>query len=238
MTGVVKRGWEKIFVFSFIFKHELGLTMEALFKAKRLLQGLYRKDGRDAFVHVYKVAQILIFFGILNDVVLAAGFLHDILEDISDATVDILSKIFPEEVLSSEDIFEAILNILSKIFPEEVLSLVIVLTKTDGMPLITYFARISKKPLAVLIKLADRLHNLRNMIKNLGKYHWSRPEKLREQVEETKLYVLRLANQAIAHEKKYPNGCPVEYFSVMLKMTDMLREEVRLAEAILGGMET
>ena len=215
MTGIVKKGWVNIFVYYFVLKHELGLTMEALLRAKRFFHGMYRKDGRDAFVHAYKVVQILIFYGILNDIVLAAGALHDVVEDLSEATLDILSKVFPEEVIS----------------------LVLLLTKSECMSLDTYFWRISKKPLAVLIKLADRLHNLRNMIKNLGKYHWARPEKLREQVDETKKHILLLANQAIAHAEKYPTGCPEEYFSIMRKMTDELRDAVHLAEAILGGME-
>jgi (p)ppGpp synthase/HD superfamily hydrolase len=211
MTVVAKRGWEKIFVVKFVRDYNLTLTMMALLKAKRFLEGLFRKDGRAAFVHAYKVVQILIFFGILNDIILAVGALHDLLEEISEATLDILSEIFPEEVIS----------------------LVLLLTKTKDLSLATYFLRISSHPLAVLIKLADRLHNLRNMTKNLGKYSWASPEKLREQIDETNLYVLRLANQAIMHEERYPTGCPQKYFSVMLKMTKMLEGEVHLAEVIL-----
>ncbi|MDP1833878.1 MAG: HD domain-containing protein [Candidatus Moranbacteria bacterium] len=214
MVAIVRRGWVDVDVFKFARKNDKPWTLLALRYAKLYFQGMYRKDGRDAFVHAYKVAQILIYFGVWDDEVIAAGILHDILEDVSYAALDVLSQVFPQRTVS----------------------LVVIVTKFEGVILAEYFHNISLNPFTVLIKLADRLHNLRNMIKNLDKKHCFNLEKLREQSQETNDFVVRLPYAAIVREKTKASGCPPEYFSAMAAMAGELREAVHLAKVILAGL--
>lgn len=99
-------------------------------------EGQMRKDGKNAYiVHPERVVKILQQAGVTDKEVLAAAYLHDVLED------------------TKADISE---------FPERVRKLVHELTKPptlkDKNAYIAGFA--GKSPEAVLIKLADRYDNL------------------------------------------------------------------------------
>lgn len=118
----------------------------------------FRRDGRTPYVeHPRAVARILRDeFGVLDLQVLAAGLLHDTIEDTATDFDDLEER-----------------------FGKRVASLVAVLTKDKRLPEVRrereYFASLAKAPReAKLCKLADTLHNCRDSdsghrAKTLGK---------------------------------------------------------------------
>ena len=99
--------------------------------------GQKRKQGTPYYLHPYEVANMLKEKGYdVNYQV--AGLLHDTLED-TDAT--------KEEIL--------------KISNLDVLETVILLTKEKGYKMEDYYNRIMNNDMAKMVKLADRLHNLK-----------------------------------------------------------------------------
>lgn len=65
--------------------------------AKKAHEGQLRKDGKEFFTHPEYVAEILERHGYPEHVV-AAGFLHDVIED-TDITKEEMASIFPSEVM-------------------------------------------------------------------------------------------------------------------------------------------
>ncbi|MEF3691928.1 MAG: hypothetical protein V3574_02660 [Candidatus Moraniibacteriota bacterium] len=169
-----KRPWHSLPVFKTATRNNWRKTILALYCAKGWFFSVKRKDKRWEFVHAYRVVQILIFHGIRDDEILAAGALHDVLENIS--------------FLMEEKIECA--------FGREVSLAVWILSRQKGEDEKFYFSRIGEDLDTILVKLADRLHNLRNMTKNLGKGEFFTPERLIDQIEETWEYIVPLAIKA------------------------------------------
>ncbi|MCC6904605.1 MAG: bifunctional (p)ppGpp synthetase/guanosine-3',5'-bis(diphosphate) 3'-pyrophosphohydrolase [Anaerolineae bacterium] len=152
--------------------HEMAILQKAYDFAREAHKGQKRKSGEDFFVHCIEVARILV--DLRMDVpVIAAGLLHDVVEDTA---------------ITLED--------LNREFGAEIRRLVDGVTKLDQVPLNTDStsrgrdrdreAEYLRKTLlamdddvrVILIKLADRLHNMRT----LG--HLS-PERQRRMAQET-----------------------------------------------------
>jgi (p)ppGpp synthase/HD superfamily hydrolase len=224
--------WVNVDVYAVAKRNNLKLTIKALKEAKRFHQGLMRADGREAFVHPHKVCQILMFYFILHnllnnvnlsiislwevDVILAAALLHDVLEDVKDKT--------------------AAMKRISKKFPEEVTSLVVILTKGKNISVTEYCQHIGNKIGAVLVKLADRLHNLRNMIRRLGQTDFFTEERLRRQIEETNMCVLKLAYWVSAYEEKFQNKKHNKFLDMAQEMTIELKKTIHLAQVALAEL--
>ena len=116
--------------------------------AKAAHAGQKRSSGEDYFVHPCAVVEILADFGFDSSTVIAA-FLHDVLED-TDVT---------DEQLQAE-------------FGMEIFSLVEGVTKLDKLQFVNreeaqaenfrkIFVAMAKDLRVIIIKLADRLHNMR-----------------------------------------------------------------------------
>lgn len=116
---------------------------------EHLHQGQKRKDGSAYTTHLYAVREILETAGVTDKTLLAAALLHDILEDSA------LSKEY-----------------LALKFGERVADIVEFLTKNAAWN--TAYCRMKSNldemetiwmdyPEAILIKMADRLHNLRTI---------------------------------------------------------------------------
>lgn len=185
--------WHQIDVGRFCQKKGLKKTFEAQKYAYQLLKTLKTKDERDVFMHSYRVVQILIYHmaraGVIRklisiedlDNILSAAFNHDDLEDVSwNALYDI-----------------------EYCFGELVSLLVWLLSRNKDTPDEIYFLRIADFIFSALIKLADRLHNLRNMIKNLGKNEFFTKERLSRQVEETWEFIVPMAIKAMEQYEEY-----------------------------------
>lgn len=118
--------------------------------AKAAHEGQKRSSGEDYFVHPCAVVEILADFGFDSSTVIAA-FLHDVLED-TDVT---------DEQLQQE-------------FGMEIFSLVEGVTKLDKLQFVNreeaqaenfrkIFVAMAKDLRVIIIKLADRLHNMRSL---------------------------------------------------------------------------
>ncbi len=118
--------------------------------AKAAHEGQKRISGEDYFIHPCAVAEILADFGFDSSTVIAA-FLHDVLEDTPHT---------PEEI--------------KELFGDEILELVQGVTKLDKLQFVNkeeaqaenfrkIFVAMAKDLRVIIIKLADRLHNMRTL---------------------------------------------------------------------------
>ena len=118
--------------------------------AENAHRGQKRSSGEDYFIHPCAVVEILADYGFDSSTLIAA-FLHDVLEDTS---------VTPEQ-LSAE-------------FGEEILGLVEGVTKLDKLQFTNreeaqaenfrkFFMAMAKDLRVIIIKLADRLHNMRSL---------------------------------------------------------------------------
>ena len=131
-----------------------GKDLELLYKAhdfaKKAHEKQKRASGEEYFIHPCTVAKILVDLG-LDSATVAAAFLHDVLEDTPVSEGDI-----------------------KKEFGEEVLELVQGVTKLERIEFHSkeeeqaenfrkLFVAMAKDIRVIIIKLADRLHNMRSL---------------------------------------------------------------------------
>lgn len=121
-------------------KQEEACLTAALKFATQKHKGQLRRGGEAFITHPVTVCEYVRKQGYGLPYQLAALF-HDLLED-TDAT--------EQEIL--------------KLSSEEVLTAVKLLTKTKGYQMETYIAGILSNPIALVVKTADRLHNLRSAV--------------------------------------------------------------------------
>lgn len=109
---------------------------KALSFAREKHKGQYRTGGKEYITHPVAVCKIVIDKGLDVNYAITALF-HDLLED-TDATDEEIEKI------GGKDVLEAVK----------------LLTKVKGYSMDEYVSAIKRKPLAKVVKGADRLHNL------------------------------------------------------------------------------
>lgn len=118
--------------------------------ARTAHEGQKRSSGEDYFIHPCAVVEILADYGFDSSTVIAA-FLHDVLED---------TEVTPE--------------LLAQEFGQEILELVEGVTKLDKLQFVNreeaqaenfrkIFIAMAKDLRVIIIKLADRLHNMRSL---------------------------------------------------------------------------
>ena len=109
-----------------------------------------RKDGSPYIIHPLAVAEVVVEMGLDQDAILGA-LLHDCIED-TDASHDDISKLFGETVA---ELVEGVTKLTRANFSS---------TEQEQMEnLRKMFMAMSKDIRVVLIKIADRLHNMRTM---------------------------------------------------------------------------
>jgi len=129
---------------------DLTLTTKAYEYAKNAHKGQKRASGEDYFTHPCAVVKILMDLG-LDAATIAAAFLHDVIEDTAVSEGDI-----------------------KKEFGAEVLQLVLGVTKLERIEFHSkeeeqaenfrkIFVAMAKDIRVIIIKLADRLHNMRSL---------------------------------------------------------------------------
>ena len=129
---------------------DLTLCQESYKFAKKAHQNQKRASGEDYFIHPCTVADILVDLG-LDAATVSAAFLHDVLEDTPVSEGDIKEK-FNEEVLELVKGVTKLEKIEFKSSEEE-----------QAENFRKLFVAMAKDIRVIIIKLADRLHNIRSL---------------------------------------------------------------------------
>ena len=184
-----------------------------------------RASGAPYFSHPLEVAAILTEFK-LDDATIAAALLHDVIEDTDVTRAEIDQK-----------------------FGKEIGALVEGLTKIKKLDLVTRKAEqaenfrkllvaISSDIRVLLIKLADRLHNMRTL-------EHMKPESRQRVSEETlEIYAPlagRMGMQTMREELEalaFKWGNPEAYKAVVDKLADIHKKNVGLVEEIIAALES
>lgn len=191
-----------LFIKGYATALELNQTLKALPLARRFHNGQYRKgnviiNGESRklpyVLHVLKVCSTLISLhlpltGTELDTLLASALLHDSLED--------AERYFPKggrELVTEYN------------FSTELYEIVKLLTKHSNSTedeLDVYFNNIKKNKLALMIKLADRSHNVEDL-------YVMKQEKLHKYVQETRNWIYPLATYGKANYPELSNGLTI-----------------------------
>lgn len=129
-------------------------------------KGQFRKSGEPYVIHVIQVANTLALMH-CGPKTIAAGLLHDTVEDCQGVTTDTITELFGQEIATLVDAVTKIGAIKFK-DEEEYLA-------SNHRKL---FIAMAKDIRVILIKLADRLHNMRTL-------QYMRPEKQKKIAHET-----------------------------------------------------
>lgn len=191
-----------LFIKGYATALNLNYTLRALPLARKFHNGQYRKG--DVIVngisyklpyvlHVLKVCSTIISLHLPLeerdlDILLASALLHDSLEDCKDY--------FPTGDTDLMTIYG---------FPKEIYQIVTLVSKRSGATeeeLDEYFNKIKKNRLALVIKLADRSHNVEDL-------YVMKLEKLHKYVLETKNYLYPLASYGKANYPEFSNGLTI-----------------------------
>ncbi len=129
---------------------DLQLVEEAYHFAEEAHRGQYRDSGEVFFRHPFEVAMILAEFE-YDAVTIAAGLLHDVLED-TDITREELTEKFGEEIVLLVDGVTKLSRIPFQTREEH-----------QAQSLRKMFLAMAEDLRVVVIKLADRLHNMRTL---------------------------------------------------------------------------
>ncbi|NBG88913.1 RelA/SpoT family protein [Isachenkonia alkalipeptolytica] len=129
---------------------DVELIIEAYNFAEGAHEGQYRKSGEKYFIHPVEVAKILIELK-MDSSTIAAGLLHDVIED-TDYTYEYISNKFGEEVAM---LVEGVTKLTRFSFNSR--------EERQAENLRKMFIAMAKDIRVILIKLADRLHNMRTL---------------------------------------------------------------------------
>ena len=222
---------EYLFIKGYATALDLTQTLKALPLARKFHNGQYRKGFVEIkgekyrlpyVLHVLKVASTLISLRLDHDdnmsrheldILLATALLHDSIED--------AEKYFPkggEELMSKYH------------FSREIYDAVKLVSKHPGYTdeqLETYFNEIKKNKYALLVKLADRSHNVEDLYN-------MKIEKLHKYVYETRKYIYPLTKYGKANYPEYSNGFTILKSKIrsLTELTETLVDmyEIKIAQ--------
>ena len=173
---------------------DIGLLEQAYRKAEEVHEGQMRKSGEDYISHPLAVVKILAELG-MDENTLIAGLLHDAVED-TPYTQEDLKKDFGTEVALLVD---GVTKLGSLVFESK--------EERQAENLRKMFLAMSKDIRVLIIKLADRLHNLRTI-------NYMNDDQIREKCKETLEIYAPLASRLGIYTMKF------ELEDIALKMLD------------------
>ena len=131
---------------------EKEMVLKALDFAYEAHDGQTRKSGEPYIIHPCTVVEILMFeLGLHSPEILAAAYLHDVVEDLDDITIDQIESLFGQKV---SEIVDGCTKLRRFRMPSQTLK---DLTHSK------IFRKASECPEIFLVKLADRTHNLKTL---------------------------------------------------------------------------
>jgi GTP pyrophosphokinase len=163
-------------------------TLKAINVAEKLHRGQKRKSGEDYIEHPIMVAAELVALGIDDDHTLAAAVLHDVIED---------CKVTSKQLIDEYGIHPVTAEYID------------ILSKKEGMSTNLYYTGIRKYLATMLIKIADRCHNVSTMAgvftnKKIGEY-----------VEETETHVYILCSYCTDEYPQYADQIYVMKYHII-----------------------
>ncbi|MGK7933035.1 MAG: bifunctional (p)ppGpp synthetase/guanosine-3',5'-bis(diphosphate) 3'-pyrophosphohydrolase [Microcystaceae cyanobacterium] len=135
---------------SYPHAEDVGLICRAFNFAYQLHEGQYRKSGEPYIAHPVAVAGLLRDLG-GDKAMIAAGFLHDVVED-TDVTSDDIEQRFGREVRL---LVEGVTKLSKFNFSSK--------TEHQAENFRRMFLAMAKDIRVIVVKLADRLHNMRTL---------------------------------------------------------------------------
>ena len=127
-----------------------GMVLKAYEYAKKAHANQKRASGEPYFIHPCAVADILMELG-LDAATIAAALLHDVIED-TEATAEDIKREFGDEVL---DLVSGVTKLEKIVFKSK--------EDAEAENFRKIFVAMAKDMRVIIIKLADRLHNMRSL---------------------------------------------------------------------------
>lgn len=191
--------------------YELELIGRAFDLACEKHAGQLRKSGEPYVIHPIAVAEILAGLG-MDEKTIVAGLLHDVVED-TDYTAEELRSDFGEEV---ELLVDGVTKLASLKFESK--------EERQAETLRKMFLAMSKDIRVLIIKLSDRLHNIRTI-------NYMTHEKIQEKCKETLEIYAPLASRLGIYSMKFEmeDTClkylePEVYYDLVEKLNERKEE--------------
>ncbi len=134
----------------YITQPDLALIQLAFMFAAKAHQGVMRRSGEPYISHPIEVAYILTLQR-MDETAIAAGLLHDTVED-AGISIDEIHELFGEEVA---DIVDGLTKISRLDFPDKL--------EAQAESIRKMLLAAANDPRVLVVKLADRLHNMRTL---------------------------------------------------------------------------
>lgn len=201
--------------------YDLDLIGHAFDLACEKHAGQLRKSGEPYVIHPIAVAEILASLG-MDENTIVAGLLHDVVED-TDYTAEELRAEFGEEV---ELLVDGVTKLASLKFESK--------EERQAETLRKMFLAMSKDIRVLIIKLSDRLHNIRTI-------NYMTHEKIQEKCKETLEIYAPLASRLGIYTMKFEmeDTClkylePTVYYDLVEKLNERKEERQWAIDQIMA----
>lgn len=191
--------------------YDLELIKKAYLTADRMHEGQLRKSGEPYIIHPVETAKILAQLG-MDDQAVVAGLLHDVVEDTDYTEADLTHEFGPEVAL----LVDGVTKLGSLVFESK--------EEAQAENMRKMFLAMSKDIRVLIIKLSDRLHNMRTI-------DYMPPVKIQEKCKETLEIYAPLANRLGMFNMKFEledialKHLKPEFYSNLAKQINQRKEE-------------